>query len=362
MPPPDAKRRSGLLAKLLGVIALVIALVTAIVWSSIDFFAFNYFSTLLDEYHVPQKTEVTEMFLDAAHRGLTAAGLVSLALGLGAGYVLIRMILRPLYQMIAVTRRIAKSDYTSDVMAESADEIGELGKAFNAMTDNLQQTEKLRRQMVIDVAHELRAPLTNIRGYLEALSSGLLPSTPKTIALLHEETLRLGNLTDDLMRLSAADAARLTLRKEPMDLGVLITHSLSLFRSRFAEKSIAVEAQFRTGGPKIAADAEKLAQVVQNILDNASRYTPEGGTVRISIERTPRTVRTTCANTGEPITGQDISLIFERFYRVDKSRSREHGGAGIGLAIAKEMVAAHGGTVGVESGGGENRIWFDLPA
>ena len=360
--PPNRQRGSRLLAKLLGVIGLVIVLATAIVWSSIDFFAFDYFSSLLDQYHVPQKKEVLEMFLDAAHRGLIAAGLSSLALGLGAGLLLIRMILRPLYQMIDVARRMARSDYTSHVMADSDDEIGELGKAFNAMTDNLQRIEKLRRQMVVDVAHELRAPLTNIRGYLEALSTGLLPSTPKIIASLHEETLRLGNLTDDLMRLSAADAARLTLRKEPVDLGELVMHSLNLFRSRFAEKTIAVETQFKTGEQKVAADAEKLAQVVQNILDNAWRYTPHGGHVRISIEQTPGALKAICANTGDPIIGQDLSLIFERFYRVDKSRSREHGGAGIGLAIAKEMVEAHGGKVGAESVGGENRVWFTLPA
>ncbi len=358
--PTNRRRGAGLLAKLLGVIGLVIILKFAMVWSAIDFFAFDYFSSLLDRYQIPQKQEVMQMFLDAAHRGLIAAGLISLALALGAGFLLIRMILRPLYQMIAVTRRIAQSDYTSRVMADSDDEIGELGKAFNAMTDNLERIEKLRRQMVIDVAHELRSPLTNIRGYLEALGNGLLPFTPKIVDSLHEETLRLGNLTDDLMRLNAADAARLTLRNEPIDLGELVMHSLNLFRARFDEKSIAVETEFE-GGQKIAADAEKLAQVIQNILDNAWRYTPQGGHVFVSIKRTPGGIKATCANTGEPITGEDPSLIFERFYRIDKSRSHEHGGSGIGLAIAKEMVEAHGGKVGAESGNGENRIWFTVP-
>ena len=359
---PRIRRRGSLLAKLLGVISLVIALVTAIVWASIDFFVFDYVGLLLDEYQVPKKQEVLEMFLGAAHRGLIAAGLISLALGLAAGYLLIAMILKPLYQMIAVTRQVAHGDLTSHVTADSEDEIGELGKAFNSMTDNLQRIEKLRRQMVIDVAHELRSPLTNIRGYLEALGSGVMPFTPKIIDSLHEETLRLGNLTDDLMRLSAADAARLTLRKEPVDLGELVGHSLNLFRTRFEEKSIAVDTEFKAEGQKIAADPEKLAQVVQNILDNAWRYTPRGGHVRITIERTPGALKTTCANTGDPISEPDLSLIYERFYRIEKSRSREHGGAGIGLAIAKEMVAAHGGVVGAESADGENRIWFSLPA
>ncbi|MBA3507805.1 MAG: hypothetical protein H0T80_18775 [Betaproteobacteria bacterium] len=139
-------------------------------------------------------------------------------------------------------------------------------------------------------------------------------------------------------------------------------HSLNLFRTRFAEKEITVEIPFETGGQKIAADDEKLAQVVQNILDNAWRYTPHGGHVRISIEQTPRTLEAICANKSEPLSGQDRSLIFERFYRIDKSRSREHGGAGIALAIVKEMVEAHGGKVGAESIDAENRIWFTLPA
>ena len=154
---------SQLLTKLLGAILLVIVLATFIVWVAIDFFALDYFAGMLDKYKVPKKNEVLEMFLKAAHRGLVWASLGALVLGLALSVLLIRMILSPLYQMIGITGKIAHGDYTSRIRITSRDEIGELGAAFNAMTDNLQRIELLRKKMVIDVAHELRGPLTNIR-------------------------------------------------------------------------------------------------------------------------------------------------------------------------------------------------------
>ncbi|MEJ7668588.1 MAG: ATP-binding protein [Casimicrobiaceae bacterium] len=353
---------SRLSTKLLGAVALVIVVATFIVWVAIDFFALEYFADLLDKYKVPKKNEVLKMFLEAAHRGLIWASLGALILGLALSVLLIRMILGPLYQMIGITGKIAHGDYTPRIRITSRDEIGELGAAFNAMTDNLQRIEQLRKKMVIDVAHELRGPLTNIRGYLEALSNGVLPATSKIVEALHEETLRLGNLSDDLMRLSVADAARLTLRREPIDLRQLLAHSLNLFQTQFADKAITVETQFSEARDPVDADSEKLAQVAQNLLDNAWRYTPREGHVRVSVARAPKAVKMVVANTGEAISGEDLSLIFERFYRIDKSRSREHGGAGIGLAIVKELIEAHGGQVGAESAAGENRIWFTLPA
>jgi len=352
---------SQLLAKLLGGVALVIVLAAFIVWVAIDFFAVDYFADMLDKYKVPKKNEVLKMFLESAHRGLVWASVGALVLGLALSVLLIRMILGPLFQMIGITGKIACGDYTARVRIASRDEIGELGAAFNAMTDNLQRIEHLRKKMVIDVAHELRGPLTNIRGYLEALSNGVLSPTAKIIEALHEETRRLANLSDDLLQLSVADAARLTLRREPIDLRMLLTRTLNLFQAQFAEKAITVGTQFSPPPDPVDADSEKLVQVVQNLLENAWRYTPRNGQVRVATEPAPKSVKVTVANTGEPISGEDLSLIFERFYRIDKSRSREHGGAGIGLAIVKELIEAHGGKVGAESAGGENRIWFTLP-
>lgn len=352
---------SQLLIRLVGVVALTIACATVVGWLSIEFFAADYFASLLDRYQVPKKKEVLDMFLEAAHRGLLWAALLSLVAGLTLGFLLVRRLLGPLYQMIAISRQISRGDYTARVHIARQDEVGELGAAFNAMIDNLQRIEQLRKKMVVDIAHQLRAPLTNIRGYIEALTNQTLTPTPNVLSLLHEETLRLGNLTEDLMRLSVADAARWTLRREAMDLRELLAHTLALYKNQFADKSIAVET--RSSGPasKISADSEKLAQVLQNLLDNAWRYTPNGGRVRISIDTLPHSVKAEVANTGEPIAETDLPLIFERFYRIDKARSRNHGGAGIGLAIVKELVEAHGGKTGAESADGENRIWFSLP-
>ena len=331
-----------------------------IAWLAIDFVAFGYFSRLLNEYNIPNKHKIMQMFLDATHRYLVGTGFAALSLALFLGFWLIKMILRPLYQMITITRKIAEGDYTAKVQVPSGDEVGELGKAFNAMTDSLRRIELLRKNMVVDIAHELRAPLTNIRGYLEALSDGVIDPSNKVVELLQEETLRLGNLSEDLLRLSVADAARLTLQRTPVDLRELLTHALTLFGRQFADKDITVETQF-SGEQEIMADPEKLAQVIQNLLDNAWQYTPHGGRVRIIVERLARSVKVIFANTGDPISERDLPSIFERFYRADKSRSRDRGGAGIGLAIVKELIEAHDGRVGAESSASETCIWFTLP-
>ena len=354
--------RSRLLWKLLAIIAVTCPLVIAVVWVAIDWFAIDYFSYLLDEKNVPNKEKVMDMFLEAAHRYLIWSGLVALILALAISYNLIEMVLRPLYRMMALTRKIAAGDYASRVENPSEDEVGQLGKAFNTMTDNLQKVEQLRKKMILDVAHELRAPLTNMRAYLEALSDGVLPPSQKNIESLNEETLRLGNLTEDLMRLSVADAARLTMERERLNLGDLLKHSLNLFEAQFADKAITVETRFAASELEIIADSEKLAQVIQNILHNAWQYTFQGGRVDISVERFPGVIKAIFSNTGDPIPKPDLALIFERFYRVDKSRSRTHGGAGLGLAIVKELIEAHGGQVGAEISGGNTRIWFTLPA
>ena len=351
-----------LVVKFVGVKALGIIVAMGIVWISIDFFAADYFSSLLDKYHVPKKQEVLSMFLESAHRYLVWGGVVACAVSLGLGFFLIRMVLSPLHQMVNVTAKIAKGDFTSRVQTLPNDEIGELGKTFNAMTDNLERTEQLRKKMVVDVAHELRAPLTNIRGYLEAMRDGVIEPGSKVVELLHDETLRLGNLSEDLMRLTVADSARLTLEREIVELHEFLPHSLKLFEAQLAEKSITTNTRIANGAGRVYADSEKLAQIMQNLLHNAWQYTPPKGKVGITVERVERAVKIIVANTGEQIAREDLSLIFERFYRVDKSRSREHGGAGIGLAIVKDLVEAHGGQVGAQSSTGENRIWFVLPA
>jgi two-component system, OmpR family, sensor histidine kinase BaeS len=352
--------KSFLLRKFLLIVVLVIALAMLIVWLAIDLFAADYFSFLMEKYNLP-KEEVQPIFLAAAHRYIIRAALVALMLAFLFSFLLIRRVLKPLYQMGLVTGKIAQGNYTMRVQITSSDEIGELAKSFNRMADSLERFERMREDMVANVAHELRDPLTNMRGYLEALSDGVLPPSQKTLEMLHEETLRLSALTEDLLLLSKADAARSTLHTKKFDLQECISQTLDLFRARFDEKEITVETQFPYGEDEVTADHDKIGQVVRNLLQNALQYTPQGGRVRVSVERRPGWIRTTFSNTGDGINEEDLPFIFERFYRAEKSRSREYGGAGIGLAIVKELIEAHGGKTGAEGSTEETRIWFELP-
>lgn len=352
--------KSRLLRKLLLIIALVITLAVVIVWLSIDLFAADYFSFLMEKYGLP-KDEVQGIFLEAAHRYIIWAGFAALMLAVLLSSILIRRVLGPLYQMGVITGRVAQGDYSERVRVISSDEIGELARSFNRMTDSLQRFERLRETMVANVAHELRSPLTNMRGYLEALSDEVLPPSRKTFELLHDETLRLTALSDDLLTLSSADDALSTLNPKSVNLREFILHSLDLFRVQFASKEITVETEFPDGADVVTADPGKLEQVVHNLLQNVWQYTPRGGRVRVSVEPLPGWVRVTFINPGDGIAEEDLPFIFERFYRAEKSRSREYGGAGIGLAIVKELVEAHGGTVGAESSSAEARVWFTLP-
>lgn len=352
--------KSRLLWKLVGVNVIAIGVVILIVWLAIDYLASNYFMALMKQYHI-SPTAVHRMFLDATHRSLIWASLATLALAVIFSFLLTKKVLTPLSQMIGITRKIASGDYTARVRISSNDEVGQLATAFNRMAQSLQRIEHLRKSMVIDVAHELRTPLTNMRGYLEALSDGVLAPSKETFESLHEETLRLTQLVEDLLQLARADASRGTLRRMRMDLQGLTLQVLDLFRPKFATKGIVVETELTGAEGQLLADPEKLAQVFRNLLQNAWQYTPYGGHVRIVAERGPRKVKLIFANTGEGIAKEDLPFIFERFYRGEKSRSREHGGAGIGLAIVKELIEAHGGEVGAESSPTETRVWFTLP-
>ncbi|MBI3016201.1 MAG: HAMP domain-containing protein [Candidatus Tectomicrobia bacterium] len=353
--------KGRLLWKLLGINVLVIGVVILAVWLTIDYLAAKYFMALMKDYNI-EPVAVHQMFLDASHRSLIWGSLAALALAVILNLLLTRKVLNPLSQMIGITGEIAAGEYTARVRIFSRDEVGQLAAAFNRMANSLQRIEKLRKTMVIDVAHELRTPLTNMRGYLEALNDGVMTPSKEIFKLLHEETLRLAKLVEDLLQLARADASWGTLRRDRIDLKELTGEVMESFQTMFAAKRIVVETDFSEVDGRILADQEKLFQVFRNLLQNAWQYTLHGGKVRILAERLPGKIKMNFVNTGEGISGDDLPFIFERFYRGEKSRSREHGGAGIGLAIMKELIEAHGGEVGAESSPGETRVWFTLPA
>ena len=339
----------------------VIALITGIIWLAFDQLAADYFMVLMDKYMV-SPTDTHRAFLTAVHRYLLWASLIALGLAFLLSYLLTRRVLRPLVQMSDASRQIAAGNFTARVEAIRGDEIGELGEAFNRMSDSLERLEQLRKSMVSDVAHELRTPLTNLRGYLEGLSDGVIPPDKATFEMLQQENLRLVNLVDDLGQLARADAARAFLDRRPVDLTDCIEEMLNLYRMNVDDKQIRLSTRFADDASTVPADRDKLLQAMRNLIDNCLKYTPLGGRVTITTARTAGGVRVDFVNDGPGIPPAELPYVFERFYRAEYSRSRDAGGAGIGLAIVKQLIEAHGGRVGAESTPGETRIWFELPA
>jgi two-component system sensor histidine kinase BaeS len=263
--------------------------------------------------------------------------------------------------MTVTTQEIAAGNFSVRVPAVTEDEVGQLAGAFNRMAESLEKTENLRRTLMIDVAHELRTPLTNIRGYLEALTDEVLPPSKDTLALLHNETLRLAQLIEDVLQLARADASHGKLEREPADLKELVEAAAAPFANAFTQKSIVMRIHAPGGALIVRADRKRIGRVLRNLTDNAVRYTPTNGTLDIRIETDSRHARVEYSNDAEELSSTDLPYIFERFYRGEKSRSRRHGGAGIGLAIVKELVEAHNGSIGADLMDGRVRIWFTLP-
>ncbi len=353
--------RNSLLWKLLAVNAVVIAMVILIVWLAIDYLAADYFSAIMERYNI-SPADSHQMFLDSIHRFLVQGSLLALAVAVLLSFLLTRRVLAPLSQMTVVSRRIAAGDYSARVETSARDEVGQLAQAFNQMSDSLERVERLRRSMATDLAHELRTPLTNIRGYLEALADGVVPPSKDTFDMLQEEILRLVRLVEDLNQLTKADAAKAFLRKEEIELGDLMARVVQLYQYQFDNREIAVETSIGDRAAHVRGDRDKLLLVLRNLVQNAAQYATPGGRVKISAARVGDGVEVSFVNPATGIEKQDLDLIFERFHRTEKSRSRDSGGAGIGLSIVKELIEAHGGRIGAGSQGGEVRIWFTLPA
>lgn len=355
--------RNRLIWKILGMNILVVVSVVIIVWYAVDFLAADYFFVLMDKYHIDPK-ESHAMFVASIHTYLIWGSVSAILLAALLSYVITRRILGPMTQMNRITKRIAAGDYSATVPVISKDEVGELARAFNRMTESLNHMEQLRKTMIVDVTHEFRTPLTNIQGYLEGLMDDVVPPTKQTIALLQEETRRLILLVNDILALARAEGAKINLDILEIHLADAIEHVLKLFRLRFDKRDIEVTVDGVNAQCRVYADPHKLAQLLHNLLQNAYQYTNAQGRLTISAqqEADQNQVRITFANSGCDLAAKDLDLIFERFYRGEKSRSREHGGAGIGLAVVKELVQAHGGQVGAAAVDGDFRLWFTLPS
>lgn len=288
-------------------------------------------------------------FLRRIDRSLMVAGILSALAAVLAGALLLRQLTTPLQNLTRAAENVAAGHLDQRVEASSRDEMGELATAFNVMSDALSRNEELRRNLMADIAHELRTPLSVIQGNLEAILDGVYEPTPDNITVTHQQTQLLSNLVNDLRELALAEAGQLTLDLESVDLTVLARLVEGAFRPRASEKGVGFVLDFVPDLPQVLADAQRMQQVLSNLVSNALRYTPSGGEIRLVGKASGSRVILRVEDTGTGIPPDDLPHIFDRFYRGDRSRSRRAGGSGLGLAIVKQLVEAHGGTIEVES-------------
>ena len=276
-------------------------------------------------------------------------GLVAVVIAVLLTFILSRRILAPVKALTDAAGRFGKGDFSQRVHSKDKGEVGELANSFNSMADNLEHTEQLRRNMVADVAHELRTPLSNLRGYLEAIDDGMIKPERDTMHLLNEETATLSRLIEDLQELSLADADELKLVFREEKINRLIEDSVIAIKTKAGEKGLTISTDLPADLPDIHVDAYRIKQVLRNLLENAVAHTGQGGSIGISACYENSKVKISIKDTGEGIPQEDLPNIFERFYRVDRSRTRATGGSGLGLTIAKRLVEAHNGDIDVSS-------------
>ena len=297
------------------------------------------------------------------NRSLLWAGLIA---G-GGGLLLVTMMsssaLAPVRTLTGAARRLGRGDLSQRVPVRGEDEVGQLAQTFNSMAEGMERAETQRRNLVADVAHELRSPLSNIQGTIEAMRDGLMDKGDASLDMLHEQTLHLSHLVDDLGLLAMAEAGDLRLDVRPDSVEDAARRSVEAFRARAEAKGIDLTIDATDNLPLAAIDRQRTQQVIGNLLDNAIRHTPGGGRVSVHVrEPGPGTVSVAVQDTGQGIAEDDLPLIFERFHRVDPSRTRATGGAGLGLTIARRLVEAQGGTIRADSEIGKGaRFTVELP-
>ncbi len=302
-------------------------------------------------------------FISAINEITTTAMIVSLAVAIAVSLFTSRRIVEPIRAMMRASREIAAGDFSRRVAVVSEDELGALAESFNQMAEDLELTEQRRLNLIADVAHELRTPLTNLRTMLEALTDGVLPPEPATFQTMNHEVLRLQRLVKDLQELSRAEAGEMAMFPEWVDPAALASSVVDRLALQFHDKGVALHVNIEPDLPQIYADPARITQVLVNVLGNALQYTPAGGQVWVAVRRVGDDVQFVVRDTGRGIPAEDLPHIFERFYRVDKSRARASGGSGIGLTISKHIVEAHGGRIWAQSKGkGEGSAFgFTIP-
>jgi len=298
----------------------------------------------MSQLYIDFRASFNEALMYAAFAATVAAMLLS--------FFFSRRVIAPVQAMSQAAQRIADGRYDERVQVNGEDELAGLAMRFNQMAEKLNQVESMRRRLIGDVSHELRTPLTAIKGSMEGLMDGVLPANDETFGQIHAEADRLNRLVDDLQELSRVEARAYSLDIRPLDISSLVQTVTKRLAPQAESKRISLDFELTPDLPRILADEDRAIQILTNLTGNALQYTPEGGRVAISAKRMSAEVQISVRDTGIGISSEHLSHIFDRFYRVDKSRSRQSGGgSGIGLTIARALVEAHGGRIWVESKG-----------
>jgi signal transduction histidine kinase len=307
--------------------------------------------------------EAERTFLDSVRNSLWLAALVAILTGVALGFFFSRLISGPMRQLALAARKVANGDFSPRVTTNTDDEIGEVSVAFNTMAEQLEAKEKSRRQLLADIAHELRNPLSIIQGNLEAWLDDVITPTSDQVASVYDETVLLSRLITDLRDLSLAEAGQLKLDQKATELGEFIFAEIAGVQTRCREKQISISADLPSGLPLVLIDKDRIRQVLHNLVDNALRYTPPGGKIKIGADfANPGWLTLSVSDTGAGIPAKDLPHVFDHFYKADRSRHRGHGGAGIGLAMVKRVVELHSGEVWVKSRKGKGTtFYFTLP-
>jgi len=311
----------------------------------------------------PELRSLERIFLRRTGLAISYAAIAAFALALAVGVLATRFFTRPIRDLTGAIRKMRSGDLEQTVVVRSNDEFGEMARAFNAMSAEVARSQRLREQMTADIAHDLRTPLSVLTGYLESIREGVLDASPEAVDTMYAEATQLQRLVEDLRTLSMADAGQLPLQRLRVGAHDLLQAVRQSFAPMAEQAGVRLELEVEDPPPQLDIDPTRLRQVLGNLVGNAMNHSRAGGRVRLGARRLEGQVELTVVDDGEGIAPEALPHVFERFYRADASRSEAGGGSGLGLPIARSLVAAHGGTIEASSRPGEGtRITILLPA
>jgi signal transduction histidine kinase len=301
----------------------------------------------------PAATAVSQSdaFQSILEQSLLIAGFAVLGAAVVVSLFVSRRIVEPLQELTLVSGRLAQGYYRERTTIQSDDELAHLSRSINQLAEALEKTEQRRLGLITDVSHELRTPLSIIAGYMEGLIDGVIQPEPQIFALVHHEAVRLKWMTEELALLSRAEAGQLRVEPRLIVLAIVIERVVAQFQSQLASQDLTLELRIARDLPPVLADPDRVEQILINLMTNAVQYSPAGGKITVFAQALDPFVEVGVVDTGIGIAAEHLPHIFERFYRVDKSRARQSGGAGIGLTIARHLVYAQGGEIWAESAG-----------